>query len=195
MEALDLDHARQVIAPRQPGERTRRVDHETHARDYLRLAIGKILDHRSSSASRSVDKLSELAWLLGRDDVVAAMGHAGYPMYGAPAVKAFAGGFGWPFHDDLDGATGWLWPGWRRDSSAIRRAANGAAPTDRDPAASTPSRCHGAHVGSWRSRNPAPAHPFDLIDWPGGGSIVGADTARAASTPTSTYQRRPEVSP
>ncbi|WP_301547102.1 hypothetical protein [Micromonospora sp. C95] len=53
--------------------------------------------------TRSVDKLGELAWLLGRDDIVAAMDHAGYPMYGAPKVKAFADGFGWPFLDDLDG--------------------------------------------------------------------------------------------
>ncbi|MGJ3224807.1 hypothetical protein ACQEUV_05450 [Micromonospora aurantiaca (nom. illeg.)] len=103
VEALDLDHARQVVAPRHPGEWTQRVDHETHARDYLRFAVGKILDHRGNSASRSVDKLSELAWLLGRGDVVAAMEHAGYRMYGAPAVKAFADGFGWPFHDGLDG--------------------------------------------------------------------------------------------
>lgn len=50
-----------------------------------------------------MDKLGELAWLLGRDDIVVAMDHAGYPMYGAPKVKAFADGFDWPFLDDLDG--------------------------------------------------------------------------------------------
>ncbi|MFB9238160.1 hypothetical protein ACFFWC_21820 [Plantactinospora siamensis] len=38
-------------------------------------------------------------------------------------------------------------------------------------------------------------HQFDLIDWSVGRSIVGADTARATSTPTSTRQRRPDVSP
>lgn len=103
VDALDLDHARQVITPRHPVEWTQRVDHETYARDYLEFAIGKILDHRGNSASRSVDKLSELAWLLGRDDIVAAMDHAGYPMYGAPKVKAFADGFGLPFLDGDDG--------------------------------------------------------------------------------------------
>ncbi|MGC4857509.1 hypothetical protein ACLQ24_30140, partial [Micromonospora sp. DT4] len=96
-------HARQVITPRHPVEWTQRVDHETYARNYLDFAIGKILDHRGNSASRSVDKLSELAWLLGRDNIVAAMDHAGYPMYGAPQVKAFADGFGWPFLDGDDG--------------------------------------------------------------------------------------------
>ncbi|WP_433229859.1 hypothetical protein ACQP2H_30215 [Micromonospora sp. CA-248260] len=105
VEALDLDHARQVITPRHSEAWTRRVDHETYARDYLRFAIGKILDHRGNSASRSVDKLGELAWLLGCDDIAATMDHVGYPMYGAPKVKAFADGFGWPFLDDLDGET------------------------------------------------------------------------------------------
>ncbi|MEU4555736.1 hypothetical protein [Micromonospora violae] len=103
VEALDLEHARQVITPRHPGEWTQRVDHETYARNYLRFAAGKILEHRGNSASRSVDKLSELAWLLGRDDIAAGMGRAGYPMYGAPKVTAFADGFGWPLLDDLDG--------------------------------------------------------------------------------------------
>ncbi|RQX05899.1 hypothetical protein [Micromonospora inaquosa] len=103
VEALDLDHAHQVIAPRHSAEWNQRADHESYARDYLRFAIGKIIDHRGNSASRSVDKLGELAWLLGRDDIVAAMDHADYPMYGAPKVKAFADGFGWPFLDDLDG--------------------------------------------------------------------------------------------
>ncbi|MEH0931420.1 hypothetical protein [Micromonospora sp. CPCC 205558] len=102
VEALDLDHARQVIAPRHPAEWTQRIDHEAYARDYLRFAVGKIIDHRGNSASRSVDKLGELAWLLGRDDISAAMDHAGYPMYGAPKIKAFADGFGWPLLDGLD---------------------------------------------------------------------------------------------
>ena len=65
------------------------------ARKYLGFAIGKIVNHRGISASRSVDKLTEYAWLLGRDDIVKAMGEADYPQYGAPIVKAFADGFGW----------------------------------------------------------------------------------------------------
>jgi hypothetical protein len=103
LEALDFDHAREFLAPDAPGGWIQRVDHETYARDYLRFAIGKILDHRGNSAGRSVDKLGELAWLIGRDDVVAAMDQAGYLMYGAPKVRAFADGFGWPFLDKLDG--------------------------------------------------------------------------------------------
>lgn len=65
------------------------------AHNYLNFAIGKIEDHRGISASRSVDKLTEYAWLLGRDDIVTAMGEADYAQYGAPKVKVFSVGFGW----------------------------------------------------------------------------------------------------
>lgn len=74
---------------------------EKEAREYLEFAVGKIVWHRGISASRSVQKLREFAWLLGRDDVVTAMDAAAYPQYGAPQVKAFAEGMGWPFLDAL----------------------------------------------------------------------------------------------
>ena len=69
---------------------------------YLDFAIGKIRNHRGISASRSVDKLTEYAWLLGRDDVVTAMEAADYPQYGAPKVKAFAEGMGWEWPSTPD---------------------------------------------------------------------------------------------
>lgn len=75
---------------------------EPAARGYLGFAIEKILDHRGISASRSVDKLREYAWLLGRDDVVSAMDDAGYEQYGAPKVAAFAAGMGWEWPDDRE---------------------------------------------------------------------------------------------
>ncbi|MEU5939383.1 hypothetical protein ABZ807_09350 [Micromonospora sp. NPDC047548] len=90
-------------------------DTDTAAREYLTFAIGKIAGHRGISASRSVDKLSEYAWLLGRDDVVEAMTKAEYPQYGAPAVKAFAEGMGWPWPGDV--------VGWR--AKALARMAEG----------------------------------------------------------------------
>lgn len=75
-------------------------DPDTAAQGYLEFAIGKISDHRGISASRAVDKLTEYAWLFGRDDVVAAMDAASYAQYGAPKVKAFAVGMGWPWPAD-----------------------------------------------------------------------------------------------
>lgn len=73
---------------------------ERAARSYLDFAIGKIEDHRGISAERSVAKLREYAWLMGRDDVVEAMDAEGYPQYGAPQVRAFAKTLGWPWPDD-----------------------------------------------------------------------------------------------
>jgi hypothetical protein len=103
LAALDYEHARQFLpSDVSASDWQQRVDHEAYAQAYLEFAIGKILNHRGNSASRSVDKLTELAWLAGRDDVVAAMEAAEYPMYGAPKVKAFADGFGWAFADAVE---------------------------------------------------------------------------------------------
>lgn len=77
-----------------------RVSLDAEARKYLAFAVNKILDHRGISASRSVEKLTEFAWLLGRDDVVAAMDAADYAQYGAPQVRAFAEGMGWDWLPD-----------------------------------------------------------------------------------------------
>lgn len=59
------------------------------ALEYFHFAIGKIIDHRGISASRSVEKLTEYAWLLGKDDLVEAMDGTGYSKYGAPIVMLF----------------------------------------------------------------------------------------------------------
>lgn len=68
----------------------------------LDFAVVKILGHRGISANRSVDRLREYAWLMGRDDLMSAMDAAEFPQYGAPIVKAFADAMGWPFGDPGD---------------------------------------------------------------------------------------------
>jgi hypothetical protein len=90
------------------------------AQEYLRFAIGKISDHRGISAERSVIKLREYAWLLGQDEVVAAMDAADYPQYGAPKTKAFADGMGWGFIAFVEEA----------DKAALVRMSNGLPCTD-----------------------------------------------------------------
>lgn len=85
---------------------------EVAAREYLEFAVGKIAAHRGLSAERSVIKLREFAWLLGRDDVVAAMDAAGYPQYGAPKVQAFAAGMGWSFGGDYEPELSRMARGW-----------------------------------------------------------------------------------
>jgi len=103
LPALDFDHARPFLPPSVRRTRWRqRTDHELHARGYLVFAISRIIDHRWDAARRCVVNLAELAWLLDRDDVVTAMGAAGFHRYGAPKVKAFADGFGWRFVDSVE---------------------------------------------------------------------------------------------
>jgi hypothetical protein len=104
IESLDFEHARQFLnadATTEQWADAHVTDVEAHAKDYYRFALGKIEDHRGISASRSVDKLGEYAWLLGRDDVIAAMDAAEYSQYGAPKVAAFAAGFGLTWPDDV----------------------------------------------------------------------------------------------
>jgi hypothetical protein len=72
------------------------------------------------SAERSVIKLREYAWLLGQDEVVAAMDAADYPQYGAPKTKAFADGMGWGFIAFVEEA----------DKAALVRMSNGLPCTD-----------------------------------------------------------------
>lgn len=101
--ALDFEHAREFLKDPENTEWSGPLsteDIEEHAKGYLEFAIGKIIDHRGISASRSVVKLTEYAWLLGRDDVVSEMGNTEYPQYGAPMVRAFALGMGWPWPAD-----------------------------------------------------------------------------------------------
>lgn len=104
-EALDYEHVKHFVdesVTEQLYESVRRQDGFTDAkaRAYLEFAIGKIIEHRGISASRSVDKLREYAWLLGRDSVVGAMDEACYAQYGAPKVRAFAEGMEWRWPDD-----------------------------------------------------------------------------------------------
>ena len=63
----------------------------TDAATYLDFAFGKALDHRGISACRSVQKLTEWAWLMGHDDLAERMARdENYPQYGVPALQMFA---------------------------------------------------------------------------------------------------------
>ncbi|MEV1245168.1 hypothetical protein [Nonomuraea sp. NPDC049750] len=104
IDALDFEHAREFLRPEVTSDQWRpALDHPSmlaQATAYYDFALGKIRDHRGISASRSVDKLTEFAWLLCRDDVVAAMDSGKYEQYGAPKVKTFGSGFGLAWPDD-----------------------------------------------------------------------------------------------
>lgn len=104
VDALDFEHAREFLKADCTQEEWGEVPDAdvllAEAREYYVFALGKIRDHRGISASRSVSKLTEYAWLFCRDDVVTAMDAADYAQYGAPKVKAFGSGFGLAWPDD-----------------------------------------------------------------------------------------------
>lgn len=89
LQALSREGAKSK--PGAPFNDWRETTNETLQRDlanYMQFAWDKARNHRGISASRSVDKITEMAWLLGRDDVVDAMSTAGYENYGAPKLAA-----------------------------------------------------------------------------------------------------------
>lgn len=106
--ALDFEHARpylraEVTAEEWAKQQLCACDFESEARDYYKFALGKIRDHRGISTTRSVEKLTEFAWLLGRDDVIERTQNLAYEQYGAPKVKAWGEAFGmeWPTEEAM----------------------------------------------------------------------------------------------
>lgn len=70
---------------------------------YLEFAFGKALDHRGISASRSVQKLREYAWLLCMDEAVAFADNGdNYANYGVPVLKHMARAFGVPLPPEIE---------------------------------------------------------------------------------------------
>lgn len=94
LERLDFDHVRPMLAPGATSEQWAEVfctvPIADAAEQYLLYAMSKALQHRSVSASWSVMKLREIAWLAGLDDVKDAMDGIEFPQYGAPKLHAFA---------------------------------------------------------------------------------------------------------
>lgn len=105
LSSLDWDDARPYLMPEAVEANWHPVqgDHlDEVAAHYYEFALGKIENHRGLSAQRSVDKLTEYAWLLGRDDIVTAMDDADYTNYGAPKVLVFGTMLGLPFSTGID---------------------------------------------------------------------------------------------
>lgn len=106
IEALDFDHAKQYFKPdvtrdKWPDESSEDVQKEK-AYKYLDFAFGKALDHRGISASRSVEKLAEWAWIFDQDIVSQEMNNAPHAMYGVPALFIFAKTFNQLIPDDSE---------------------------------------------------------------------------------------------
>jgi hypothetical protein len=70
--------------------------------DYLEFAFDKAINHRGISTSRSVEKLSEWAWILDRSDLVDfTTDRSNYQNYGVPILKKFAKAFGVELPEDI----------------------------------------------------------------------------------------------
>ena len=70
-------------------------------REYMAFAWDKVIHHRGISASRSVEKMAEWCWLLGRDDLLDfAHDTKNYPQYGAPVLKKICEELGFPIPED-----------------------------------------------------------------------------------------------
>ena len=95
---LDFEHARPLLKPETPETEWEKARSPLtkeqiliEMKDYMSVAWGKVEDHRSISAGRSVDKLSAYVWLLGDDDTLARVEEAGYAQYGAPKLAVICG--------------------------------------------------------------------------------------------------------
>lgn len=106
---LDWEHVSKYLKPtaeRGDWDETKEGTDDEHVSlelaGYLDFAWGKARDHRGISAERSVQKLTDLVWLLGRDDVLEQIDAAGYAQYGAPKLKVISEAFGLPMPDSPD---------------------------------------------------------------------------------------------
>lgn len=97
---LDFDHAKEFLKPEVSASEWEisKLDDEAivnEMREYVVFAFDKIEGHRGISSVRSVQKLAEWAWLVGRDDVSKVVAsEANYAPYGAPAIAHLCKEFG-----------------------------------------------------------------------------------------------------
>jgi hypothetical protein len=69
-------------------------------RDYMyRIGWEKVADHRGISTSRTIEKMTEWAWLLGDEVLIQKIQNSPYAQYGAPKLKAICEHMGWPIPD------------------------------------------------------------------------------------------------
>lgn len=103
ISSLPFEDAKPYLKPEAKAEDWEEPTEEVvrqRAFDYLDFAYGKAADHRGLSAERSIEKLSEYAWLLGKEDVADEMVNGPFQNYGAPGLFAFARAFDRPIPDN-----------------------------------------------------------------------------------------------
>lgn len=105
---LPFDDARPFLIPEATADAWKEVfidPSDAHAlnaelAEAFAYSYEKASNHRGISANIAIDRVRVVAWLLGRDDVVAAMDQADYQNYGMPKAKAACDVLGIPFSTD-----------------------------------------------------------------------------------------------
>lgn len=96
LAALDFEHAKSYLREGVTAEQWAEamVATEGGIRDaaagYLEFAVGKALNHRGISASRSVDHFRAWVFLLGTDEQLAQLESTEYEQYGVPQLAVAA---------------------------------------------------------------------------------------------------------
>lgn len=101
---LDFKHAKQYLKEGVAAEEYAQMVADVkppaeEGADYLEFAVGKIRDERGISASRSVDKFAEWAWLDGQDDLAEQIDDEdNYGWYGDRAIRLYTDHYAliWP---------------------------------------------------------------------------------------------------
>lgn len=104
---LPWEHAKALVKPTVTEEEwtkdTKPLTREAvieQMRGYMEFAWGKAKDERGISASRSVEKLREWAWLLGDDDLVTAIEEAPYGWYGVDTLRVICERLDFPIPEE-----------------------------------------------------------------------------------------------
>lgn len=115
LDCMEFDTAVGIgMNPEAKPEEWARPDVATRAREYLRFAIGKAVDHRGISAGRSIEKLAEWLWVLDDADLIERFEAADYPQYGAPKLRVLEDAWLGGQHDYAGDAH------WRRMRQGLR---------------------------------------------------------------------------
>lgn len=101
IRALDVAHAQEFLKKEYLDAWKASADEEilSYAREYLKFAVDKAVEHRGLSAGRSVDHYRAWVWLL-EPERYEEFEAVPYPNYGAPQLKAAATILG--FTDEWD---------------------------------------------------------------------------------------------
>lgn len=106
VEAMEYETARDLVKEGVGPDDWQAPDVAKTAREYLKFAVGKAMNHRGISASRSIEKLEEWLWVLDEHALLQRFEAAEYPQYGAPKLAVLIEAWNIQHDDSTD--QGWI---------------------------------------------------------------------------------------